>query len=754
MYSSFNPHNVVAAGRFVFHKKNLYYSFYTTAKTMRPRAIQFVDDVGTILEEHQLQSPVGPQSVYQNVTGKICGVWRRVPRDYKRLLREDRLHVVLLWGGNKYQSDLALAGKISRYNALQSELFSAVLEPSIKTDQISGSGGMAIISTSSGAASSVHLTLIFNGVFLAGDYMDTPITTRIEMADRKDFILEETQKVRKPSTEINVLEISSPISMQNLRLMSRGKLLITIESKKNPQLQIQGQIVTRTTCEIFQTLLTPNNIDSKTKSNGLAWVFLNTDGTLSYNIETDNVNDYDRPEISLIEDVGKRKIIVDDLSPSFNYNQAFGTIDKLSPKVIESLYSGELGINIGTTAETSLIKGRLISRPVADARDSAEPILLKRPEIGTVAAPNNAMGMAWVSVDNECNLHYEITLNGFMPNQELQVFLEEKPIEAIGAPITRKLLEEFSGSYLEGFVLGMLSHELIKLESSVCYLEVYTKDKAELWLRGKLKSTKVPSHCFPVYTDNNIHNVLVAGDRNDDILLTHENKCYHSGRFHDESEQWRSTENACHMCACQRGHALCEPIKCPLIQCRINEELIKRDGECCSMCVTQNYSVPHVPSPPTTFVVNNSARRGCRLGEQFHLPGATWHPFLPPNGFDTCTTCSCNALTLEVHCPRIECPPLTCKDRDAYRPDKKACCKICPESKSSNKISEKNRQPNSNILHDQGIVRSYQRTVEEMLNNGGCRVITKVYENGQEWHPVLASHGEQKCITCRCKVYC
>ncbi|XP_030377931.1 dorsal-ventral patterning protein Sog [Scaptodrosophila lebanonensis] len=754
MYTTYNPQNVVATGRFLFHKKNLYYSFYTSARIGRPRSIQFVDDAGVILEEHQLEPTLsGTLSVYQNATGKICGVWRRVPRDYKRILRDDRLHVVLLWG-NKHQAELALAGKIDKYTALQTELFSSLLEAPLTANgkpdpQLAGAGGTAIVSTSSGAASSMHLTLVFNGVFSAEEFADAQLNVRIELAERKELIFDEVQRVRKPSAEINVLELSSPVSIQNLRLMSRGKLLLTVESKKHPHLRIQGHIITRASCEIFQTLLAPHGGESaNTRSSGLAWVYLNTDGSLAYNIETDHVNTKDRPSISLIEDQGKRaKGKLEDLTPSFNFNQATGSVEKLGPKVLESLYAGELGVNVATEHQTSLIHGRLVPRPVADARDSAEPILLKRVEHAQSVSPH-AMGMAWMSIDNECNLHYEVTLNGVHTPQDMQIYLEEKPIEAIGAPVTRKLLEEFNGSYMEGFVLGMPSLELIKLETSVCYLEVHTKHSKELLLRGKLKSTKVPAHCFPIYTDNN---VPVPGDHNDNHLITAETKCFHSGRFYNESEQWRSAQDTCQMCACQRGHATCEPIKCPAVKCKTaSEELVQREGECCATCMPKRSSVG------SELLLSNSSdsvqqsKRGCRLGDQFHLAGATWHPFLPPNGFDTCTTCSCDPLTLEVRCPRMVCPPLHCSEKLAYRPDKKACCKVCPEGKQSAR-GDKTTPNNPNVLQDQAVHRSAAHSAEEVLAAGGCKVVNKIYENGQEWHPVLMSHGEQKCIKCRCK---
>lgn len=82
---------------------------YTSSQNQnppRPRTIQFINYKGDLLEEQNL-SAMG--SVYQNATSKVCGVWRRIPREYKRLLRDETLYVALLWGNN-----LALSGQIAR----------------------------------------------------------------------------------------------------------------------------------------------------------------------------------------------------------------------------------------------------------------------------------------------------------------------------------------------------------------------------------------------------------------------------------------------------------------------------------------------------------------------------------------------------------------------------------------------------------------------------------------------------------------
>lgn len=56
------------------------------------------------------------------------------------------------------------------------------------------------------------------------------------------------------------------------------------------------------------------------------------------------------------------------------------------------------------------------------------------------------------------------------------------------------------------------------------------------------------------------------------------------------------------------------------------------------------------------------------------------------------------------------------------------------------------------LMGDEGSKRGTIKSVEEILSHGGCKVASTVHENGHEWHPILPSHGEQKCIKCRCKV--
>jgi hypothetical protein len=59
--------------------------------------------------------------------------------------------------------------------------------------------------------------------------------------------------VEKPVYELNVVEVQSAVLNAELRLLTRGKLVVSIASKKKPaELILEGRVMTRATCEIFQ----------------------------------------------------------------------------------------------------------------------------------------------------------------------------------------------------------------------------------------------------------------------------------------------------------------------------------------------------------------------------------------------------------------------------------------------------------------------------------------------------------------------
>lgn len=311
----------------------------------------------------------------------------------------------------------------------------------------------------------------------------------------------------------------------------------------------------------------------------MAWLYMNKDGSLVYNIQTHNLNLADNPLITLTNDNGgKKNTELEDLTSSLQMDHAVGIVDRLGPRVLEPLYSGDLGINVATKTETSLIRGKFVARPVTDARDAQEPILLKR--FGD-HAPAHSVGMAWIAVDNECNLHYDISVAGISSQfHPLQAYLVDMPLEVYGAPVNRRLLEEFSGNHLEGFVLSISQQDLVKLESSVNFLEVVSKDSNNNLLKSKLRSIKIPNSCYPIYTDNDVGIATASDNANQP---TSDTKCFHSNRFYDDGEQWYSSVDTCTLCACNNQLVKCDSIKCPPLKCKKDEQLQKK-GDCCPTC--------------------------------------------------------------------------------------------------------------------------------------------------------------------------
>ncbi|XP_023289861.1 dorsal-ventral patterning protein Sog [Orussus abietinus] len=716
-----NAYNYIATGRFTFHRKNLYYSFYLSASTPRPRTLQFVDTSGNILEEQTINPGGG---IYQNATGKLCGVWRRVPRDYRKLLREERLHVALIW-----EPSAVLTGNLARYKALSSEQFSSLLEPIPGVDRslMAGSGATAIVSASSASAPSVHVSLFFNGVFLPNDVADVPIIVQLEHPDKDYVVLREEIIIKKPSQELNFGEVRSALSGADLRLLTRGKLAVSISSKKDPQaLKLSGLVGPRATCDMYQTLLSS---EVPSVASGLAWAFLDRLGALRYGVQLIGLED-ESPLVTLVDEGGKRRTELEDLTPSLVGGLANGSLERPGPRLLEPLFNGELSV-VTASHVGSLLRGRLVQRPVADARDTAAPVLLRR--LNPEPVFPGPVGLVWAAVDLDCALHYEVEISGLVTiDKTLKLYLETMPLLAQGAPVSRRLLEEFTGPTLEGSVTGLSPVELYRIESGIGFLEVTDKSGNGL-LKAPFK-TRAPLSCLPHYADNDVASVVAYNlhpPRSDIETGT----CFHETRFYEEGTQWTSASDPCSMCHCYRGLAHCDPVPCPTLTCPPEQQVKPLTGHCCPICTGNGTD-------------NTTTTSGCTLAGQHHPAGASWHPYLPPAGFDTCAICSCDPVTLEVKCPRMQCPTLECDEKVAFRVDKKACCRQCPTATATPGLA------GDLLPRDQAgtPATSGRRSSEEILASGGCKYpMGGPYENGREWHPRIHSHGEMKCVKCRCK---
>lgn len=83
-------------------------------------------------------------------------------------------------------------------------------------------------------------------------------------------------------------------------------------------------------------------------------------------------------------------------------------------------------------------------------------------------------------------LIYQISVTGKdVEDHPFELYLEDIPFLAPGAPVTRRLLEEFSGSSVEGFSFALSQHELARLETSVVFLDIWDMKRGQSVLRTR-----------------------------------------------------------------------------------------------------------------------------------------------------------------------------------------------------------------------------------------------------------------------------
>lgn len=117
-----------------------------------------------------------------------------MPKEYRRLLKDQKLYAVLVWG-LKDQPEFTLSGQVIKIVALGTELFSSLLEPAYGTDSnlMAGAGGTAVVSTFSAQTPSIHIAIVYNGIFAPDEHFDVPVNITLSLEEKQQIIIEEVR---------------------------------------------------------------------------------------------------------------------------------------------------------------------------------------------------------------------------------------------------------------------------------------------------------------------------------------------------------------------------------------------------------------------------------------------------------------------------------------------------------------------------------------------------------------------------------
>uniref|UniRef100_A0A672N067 Chordin n=1 Tax=Sinocyclocheilus grahami TaxID=75366 RepID=A0A672N067_SINGR len=706
----------VARARFTLARTSLSFSI-TLQRMNRPSVITFLDSDGNTAFEFR---------VPRADTDMICGVWKNLPKSHLRQLEAEQLRVSMTTADSKEEG---LQGKVIKHRALFAETFSAILT----SDEVhSGMGGIAML-TLSDTENNLHFILILQGLVPHGTSVKVPV--RVKLLYRQHLLREIRANISADDSDL--AEVLADLNSRELFWLSRGQLQISVETEGQNPRQISGNISGKRSCDALQSVMSSGSAltPGKTGGVGSAVFTLHHNGSLDYQVLVAGLSStVVGVTIEMKPRRRSKRSVLYDITADFSAaeerggGRAVGSCSRVEARHIHMLLQNELFINIATAEQQeSELRGQIRMLPYngLDARRNELPVPLAgqfvSPPVRTAAA-----GHAWVSVDEQCHLHYEIVVNGLSKSEDTSVNAHLHGLAEIGemddsSTNHKRLLTGFYGQQAQG-VLKDISVELLRhLDEGTAYIQVSTKINPRGEIRGRIH---VPNSC-----ELGSRGEVVEEAEFDDLVFVRDpaelrkdpHTCFFEGEHHAHGSQWTPQYNTCFTCICQKKTVICDPVICPALSC---PHTIQPEDQCCPICdekkeTKQTTAVEKVEEDP----------EGCYFeGDQkMHAPGTTWHPFVPPFGYIKCAVCTCKGSTGEVHCEKVTCPPLTCSRPIRRNPSD--CCKECPAEDTP-------------PLED-----------DEMMQADGarhCKFGNNYYQNSEHWHPRVPLVGEMKCITCWC----
>ncbi|XP_051963635.1 chordin-like [Xyrauchen texanus] len=708
----------VARARFTLTRTSLTFSI-TYQRMSRPSVVTFLDSDGNTALEFR---------VPRTETDMICGIWKNLPKSQIRQLEAEQLHVSMTTADNRKEE---IQGKIIKHRALFAETFSAILT---SEEVHSGMGGIAML-TLSDTENNLHFILILQGLIPHTEKSSEKVPVKVTLMYRQHMLREIRANISADDSDF--AEVMADLNSRELFWLSRGHLQITVETEgRNPH-QISGYISGKRSCDTLQSVMSSGSAlaPGKTGGVGSAVFTLHHNGSLDYQVlvagltsavvgVTIEMKPRRRSKRSVLHDITADYSATEDQGSG----RAAGSCSRVEARHIHMLLQNELFINIATAEQPEgELRGqiRTLLYNGLDARRHQLPV----PLAGQFVSPpvrTGAGGHAWVSVDDQCHLHYEIVVNGLSKSEDATLNAHLHGLAEIvemddSATNHKRLLAGFYGQQAQG-VLRDISLDLLRhLDEGTAYIQVSTKMNPRGEIRGRIH---IPNSCefgsrSEVVEETEFDDLVFVRDPSE--LKKDPHTCFFEGEHHAHGSQWTPQYNACFSCTCQKKTVICDPVICPALSC---PHTVQPDDQCCPVC---NEKKETKETAPVEKVDENP--EGCYFeGDQkMHAPGTTWHPFVPPFGYIKCAVCTCKGSTGEVHCEKVTCPALTCSRPIRRNPSD--CCKECPAEDTA-------------PLDD-----------DEMMQADGtrhCKFGKNYYQNSEHWHPSVPLVGEMKCITCWC----
>uniref|UniRef100_H2YY75 Chordin n=1 Tax=Ciona savignyi TaxID=51511 RepID=H2YY75_CIOSA len=735
---------------FNLHRDNLHFTIQYLGD-QRPSAIEMLTDDDVIIYTHVTEASPKPGLPI------VCGVWRNLPKHVISALDKKSLQLKAVFA-EADALNVTSQGKISRHRALSRETFSSILYP----PRDGASGVIAMMSLGRHRFNRLHFAVILR-YFILQLYLFTLFkkakTVTVRLINHENRTLRSTEMTLP--AQIDELAEVWPINSEIHRSLGEGKLrieLVARTTEARDKVRYIGGIAPKASCDLLQTVLSGSdcNQPASTGAAGSAIFNVNLDNTVTYQVALVGMSSR-VTSISLVGEYRKKRTrVIADITPQFEDGAAQGTLESLNGKELHLLLSDRVRVTVQTKQSnsgelgghvTSLLFGGHLARykglpiPLAGA--------LVRPPVATGAA-----GHAWLELNNDCHLYYEIVVSGLNKERDTTMAAHLHGLaEIAGIEAEHKqLLKGFYGKEAQGILRELTAEIYDHLNRGTAFVQIATKSNPNGEIRGRVH---IPNTCADSSNTDGRSRPIVGSDVTTSRLsdldpVVHDGvitdrrleldptSCYVTGGWKRHGSEWAPDYDLkCTVCVCESGSVLCDPVFCPELECA---RPVAIEGRCCPVCNDGFGGIP-TKDDDGASIGGNLTRvndlflyykpKCCYYGGdgKTYATGSWWHPYFKRFGHIACVNCTCQPDG-EIVCSKITCPAVTCSN--PVKRNSGDCCKTCPVGRSRHEPRDHSMQEDSGT---------------RMCHFGG-----QLRAPGEKWK--LQIPGRRlECIECECATH-